>query len=113
HWPQGRGKPALVVVATEETKNDNPLEFELPKYLSDRLYVFRHEIAPPVIGKVPDALFTDPVNGDDFATAADARARYQRYLLERLAASHGFVAAAVAARDAVRAEPRRRVQARR
>jgi integrase len=57
HWPQGRGKPALLIVAAEETKNENPLEFELPKYLSDRLYAFRHEIAPPVIGKVPDALF--------------------------------------------------------
>lgn len=66
-----------------------------------------------ILAKVPGVLLTDPLNGGEFATAADARARYQRYLLERLAASHGFVAAAVAARDAVRAEPRRRVQARR
>ena len=57
HWPQGRGKPALLAIGTAETKNDDPLEFELPKYLSDRLYAFRHEFAPPVIGKIPEALF--------------------------------------------------------
>jgi integrase len=57
HWPQGRGKPALLVVSLEETKNENPLEFELETVLADRLYAFRNEIAPAVIGKRPDALF--------------------------------------------------------
>ena len=57
HWPQGRGKPALLVVRVEETKNEAPLEFELPTALADRLYAYRNEIAPAVIGSRPDALF--------------------------------------------------------
>jgi integrase len=57
HWPQGRGKPALLIVRLEETKNETPLEFELPTALADRLYVYRHEIAPAVIGRRPDFLF--------------------------------------------------------
>ena len=57
YWPQGRGKPAILVLNGEETKNKNALEFELPAVLADRLYLFRHEIAPPIVGKVPDALF--------------------------------------------------------
>ena len=57
HWPQGRGKPALLVFRHDETKNDEPLEFELPQVLSDRLFVFRNEIAVAVIGRRPDALF--------------------------------------------------------
>jgi integrase len=57
HWPQGRGKPALLVIGMEETKNKSALEFELPTVLSDRLYAFRNEIAPAVIGRRPDALF--------------------------------------------------------
>ena len=65
------------------------------------------------LAMVPDALLTDPVNGGEFATAADARARYREYLLARLESSSAFVAAAAAARDAVRAAPKTRVQARR
>lgn len=57
HWPQGRGRPAIVVFEGEETKNKDPLEFELPTTLANRLYDFRHEIAPKVLGKVPDILF--------------------------------------------------------
>jgi integrase len=57
HWPQGRGKPALLVIRMEETKNESALEFELPTVLSDRLYAFRNEIAPAVIDRRPDALF--------------------------------------------------------
>jgi len=57
YWPQGRGKPALVIFNGDETKNDDPLEYELPTALADRLYIFRHEIAPSIIGSVPDALF--------------------------------------------------------
>ena len=73
----------------------------------------RREVIDDVLAKVPDALFTDPVGGGEFATGDDARARYRRYLLERLDSSQAFVAAAVAARDTARAEPKRRVQARR
>jgi integrase len=57
HWPQGRGKPALLIIRIEETKNESPLEFELPIALSDRLYAYRNDIAPAVIGRRPDFLF--------------------------------------------------------
>ena len=57
HWPQGRGKPALMVIRYDETKNEEPLEFELPLGLSERLYAFRNEIAVVVIGRRSDALF--------------------------------------------------------
>ena len=57
HWPQGRRKPALLTFRGDETKNDVPLEFEIPTALADRLQVYRNEIAPAVIGKRPDAVF--------------------------------------------------------
>jgi integrase len=57
HWPQGRGKPALVVFRDDETKNDVHLEFEIEKVLADRLLVYRNEIAPAVTGTRPDAVF--------------------------------------------------------
>jgi integrase len=56
-WPQGQGKPAIVLFKSDETKNNVPLEFELPIVLSDRLYVYRNKIAPTVVGKRPDHLF--------------------------------------------------------
>ena len=71
------------------------------------------ELIDEILAKVPDALFTDPVSGGEFATAGDARARYRDYLLGRLAASNAFVSAAIAARESARHEPKRRVQARR
>lgn len=57
HWPQGRRKPALLTFRGDETKNKVVLEFEIPTELADRLYVFRNEIAPAVIGGRPDAVF--------------------------------------------------------
>jgi integrase len=57
HWPQGRRKPALVTLRSDETKNHLPLEFEIPAVLAERLQVYRNEIAPAVIGKRPDAVF--------------------------------------------------------
>jgi integrase len=57
HWPQGRGKPALVVFKIDETKNDIQLEFEIPTELADRFHFYRNEIAPAVTGKRPDAVF--------------------------------------------------------
>ncbi|HWE43757.1 MAG TPA: HipA family kinase [Gemmatimonadaceae bacterium] len=71
------------------------------------------EVIDDALAKVPDALLTDPVSGGEFTTAEEARARYREYLAARLAASNAFVSAAIAARDAARAEPKRRVQARR
>ncbi len=53
----GRGKPALMVFRYDETKNEEPLEFELPQALSDRLYAFRNEITVAVIGHRSDVLF--------------------------------------------------------
>jgi len=57
HWPQGRGYPAILVLNGDETKGKNNLEYELPTTLADRLYVLRHEIAPSILGKIPDAMF--------------------------------------------------------
>jgi integrase len=57
HWPQGRGRPALLTFADDETKNRRPLSFELDPVLADRLAVYRNEIAPAVIGLRPDEVF--------------------------------------------------------
>jgi integrase len=56
-WPQGQGKPAIILFKTEETKNRIPLEFDLPLSLSDRLHTCRNKIAPAVTGRRPDHLF--------------------------------------------------------
>ena len=34
-----------------------PIEFEIPTALAERLWIYRHEIAPAVIGTRPDAVF--------------------------------------------------------
>jgi integrase len=57
HWPQGRQKPGLITIRGDESKNDVPLEFEIPRVLADRLHVYRNQIAPTIIGKRPDTLF--------------------------------------------------------
>jgi integrase len=57
NWPNGRGKPAMLVIEGTETKNGSPIEFEIPTQLADRLWTFRNEIAPAVTGKRPDVLF--------------------------------------------------------
>jgi integrase len=57
HWPQGKGTPALIVIRQAKVPDGDPLECELPAYLSDRLYLFRNEIAVGVIGRRPDFLF--------------------------------------------------------
>ncbi len=86
---------------------------DLPAIDADMCQRLTPAVIEEALAMVPDALLTDPVNGGEFATAADARARYREYLLSRLESSSAFVAAATAARDAVRAEPKKRVQARR
>ena len=77
----------------------------------------RRRLTPDVVdvalATVPDELFIDPVIGGEFASAANARARYRAYLLARLAASASFVEAAVTARDESLHQPKRRVAARR
>jgi integrase len=57
HWPQGKGRPAFTTLRQAKVPDVDPLEFELPAYLSDRLYAFRNEIAVGVIGRRPDFLF--------------------------------------------------------
>jgi integrase len=57
HWPNGRGKPAMLTIKGIETKNGLPIESEIPTELADRLWIYRTEIAPAVTGKRPDALF--------------------------------------------------------
>jgi integrase len=56
-WPQGQGKPAVILFKADETKNDVPLEFELSPELSNRLHLYRNQIAPTIIGKRPERLF--------------------------------------------------------
>ena len=57
HWPQGRGKPAFITLRQAKVPDADPLEFELPAYLSDRLYALRNEFAVGVVGRRPDFLF--------------------------------------------------------
>ena len=57
HWLQGRGKPALLVIGADETKNHEKIDLELPATLADRLWTFRHSIAPQVIGSQPNSVF--------------------------------------------------------
>ena len=56
-WPEGQGRPAVILFRPEETKNNVPLEFELPLVLSDRLHAYRNKIAPAVTSRRPDNLF--------------------------------------------------------
>jgi len=57
HWTQGQGKPVLLVLGADETKNREKLDFELAAALGDRLWKFRNSIAPRVIGFKPDRIF--------------------------------------------------------
>ncbi|MEP6991952.1 MAG: HipA family kinase [bacterium] len=67
-----------------------------------------------IVADVPDELLTDTVAGTgDFPTAEAARARYTRYLEERLAARHAWRAEAEAAQEQVRLEPPLHLKARR
>jgi integrase len=57
HWPNGRGKAAMLTINGDETKNGLPLEYEIASELADRLWTYRHEIAPTITGTRPDVLF--------------------------------------------------------
>jgi hypothetical protein len=72
------------------------------------------DVIRDVIATVPDSLLVDAASGaTDFATADEARARYERYLSTRLAAPRAFLAEAVAAQAQVRLEPPLPLKARR
>jgi hypothetical protein len=66
-----------------------------------------------ILAAVPDALLAGPLSAGDFATAAEARERYTRYLCDRLRPPRAFVAGAAEARAALLAEGPRRLDARR
>jgi integrase len=57
HWPQGRGKPAMLIFESAETKNGSALEFEIVAPLADRIWIYRTELAPAIMGKRPEMLF--------------------------------------------------------
>lgn len=71
------------------------------------------DVLTSILDSVPDDLLMDPVTGDDSPNAATARARYLAYLRARRAASTVFVAAAIAARESLRASPTQPYSARR
>ena len=84
---------------------------EADRHCAERLH---GDAIREVIAGVPDSLLVDPPSGaTDFATAADARSRYERYLTRRLAAPRAFLAEAIAAQEQVRLEPPLRLKARR
>ena len=65
------------------------------------------------LAAVPDALLLAAPGDREFASAADARARYARFLTDRLREPRSFIAAAVAAREQLLASPPVRRPARR
>jgi hypothetical protein len=67
-----------------------------------------------VVATVPDSLLADArAAGGDFASAAEARERYVRYLALRLQAPRAFLAEAVQAQEQLRREPPLHLKARR
>jgi hypothetical protein len=71
------------------------------------------EVIDTLLASIPDELLMDPVTGDDSPDADAARARYGAYLRGRRAASPAFTAAALDAREALRASPSQPYPARR
>lgn len=71
------------------------------------------DILHSIVASVPEDLLMDPVTGDDSPDASTARARYLNYLRRRRDASAAFTAAAVEARNVLRASPTQPYSARR
>ena len=72
------------------------------------------EAIADIVATVPDDLLMDPATGSgDFASADDARARYARYVTERLAARSVWLDAAVEAQEQLRIEMPQHLRARR
>ena len=72
------------------------------------------EVVASVVHTVPDDLLMDPVTGSaDFASAGEGRARYERYLVERLASRRAWLDQAIAAQEQLRIEQPQRLEARR
>lgn len=66
-----------------------------------------------VLERVPEDLLLDPVSGGEFASAAEARARYVDFLAARLEAPRAFATGAAEARTALAATPATAVRSRR
>ena len=72
------------------------------------------ELLAAILDTIPDDLLIGaPGEPSDFASPADARDRYRRYLVRRLRAPRAFTAEAIAAQGQVRREPPRHIPARR
>jgi hypothetical protein len=72
------------------------------------------EAIADIVATVPDDLLMDPASGSgDFVSADDARARYARYLTERLAARSVWLDAAAEAQEQLRIEMPQHLRARR
>ena len=72
------------------------------------------DVIADVVAGVPDDLLMDPVSADaEFNSADEARARYARYVSERLAARSVWLAAAVEAQAQLRIEMPQHLRARR
>jgi hypothetical protein len=72
------------------------------------------DVIREVVATVPDSLLVDPASGaNDFRTAAEARERYERYLMTRLSEPRAFPGEAIAAQEQVRLEPPLHLKARR
>ena len=72
------------------------------------------DVIGAVVDAVPDELYLDPAGGPaEFASAAEARARYRTYLTRRLLRPRTFASEAITAQGQVRREPPRHLSARR
>jgi len=78
--------------------------------LADRL---SEERITRLMQGLPESLLMDPLARGTFTSANEARARYIRYLVERLQAPRHFVEEAMAAQARRRTEPPRRLEIRR
>ncbi len=56
-WPRGSKGPALLFVPGAEMKNGEDFMAELPAELAQRLLIYRTQLAPKVLGHMPDDLF--------------------------------------------------------
>ncbi len=71
------------------------------------------ELIVAILDQIPDDLLLGAGDRPEFASAADARDRYRRYLTRRLQAPRAFTAEAIAAQAQVRREPPQHLKARR
>jgi len=72
------------------------------------------DLIAAIVDEVPDDLLVGTAaERPEFASAADARDRYRRYLSRRLQAPRAFAAEAIAAQGQVRREPPQHLKARR